>query len=102
MKRSLFAVVGAFLVFLALPHGQANAVPEGHSCGGFVGAVCDRGLWCDPVPGSCLFPSAGACSRVPQVCTRIYMPVCGCDGRTHGNDCERQARRIPKAHKGPC
>jgi hypothetical protein len=102
VSRALLGVVAAFLMLSTPPHSEANAVPEGRSCGGFVGAVCDRGLWCDPVPGACLFPSAGVCRRVPRMCIAVYQPVCGCNGRTYGNDCERQARRVPKARDGAC
>jgi hypothetical protein len=102
MTRTSLAVVAALLLVSAPPQRQAEAVPAGYSCGGFVGWVCDRGLWCDPVPGTCGVPLAGVCRRVPEVCTRIYRPVCGCDGKTDANDCERQARRVPKAADGPC
>lgn len=101
--RTLFAVAGALLMLSALPRGQAQAASAGQSCGGFVGAVCDPGLWCDPLPGVCYSPMVvGVCVRAPQICTRIWRPVCGCDGETYGNDCGRQAHRAPKAHDGPC
>jgi hypothetical protein len=38
----------------------------------------------------------------PQGCTTDYNPVCGCNGTTYGNDCERQVARIQLDHTGAC
>lgn len=77
-----------------------NAAKVGEACGGFVGAVCDRGLWCDPFPGQCWAGAAGVCVRLGQVCTQV--PVCGCNGKTYGNDCQRRLRKVAKLHNGAC
>lgn len=81
----------------------ASAVGEGAMCGGIAGIQCDAGLWCDPEPGNCRGADiAGKCVTVPTVCTRIFQPVCGCDNRTYGNDCERQSAKVAKQSDGEC
>jgi len=66
--------------------------------------VCPSGLTCDyNQPGRC-FASAvgGICIETPSACTRIYQPVCGCDGVTYGNDCDRRRARVQLDHGGEC
>ena len=37
---------------------------------------------------------SGVCRPRPQGCTADCPGVCGCDGKTYGNDCERQAAAL--------
>jgi Kazal-type serine protease inhibitor domain len=38
----------------------------------------------------------------PEVCPTVWDPVCGCDGITYGNDCERLRAGVELAHAGAC
>ena len=78
--------------------------PTGGMCGGIAGTQCASPAdYCRMTTGQCRMPDAsGTCMARPQVCTRIYQPVCGCDGRTYGNSCEAEAAGVNPLHAGAC
>ena len=100
MKTGLLVSLAALALLIAAPSG-ANAV--GQTCGGIFPLPCGPGEFCQFKVGVCgKGDQQGTCARIPQVCTRIFKPVCGCDGKTYGNDCERQAAEVSKLHNGKC
>ncbi len=79
-------------------HGECREI-----CGGIAGVACEPGKTCELPPGECeVSDLQGHCESVPDACPLYLEPVCGCNGVTYGNDCERQMAGVQLAHFEPC
>lgn len=52
---------------------------------GTVTNECPDGSFCQVPDGQC--SGSGICVRMSRRCTKIFRPVCSCDGETYGNAC---------------
>lgn len=73
-------------------------------CGGIAGIVCeDPSQFCKFPIGTCGDGDiTGECSPRSGICPAVWLPVCGCNGVTYGNECEAAAAGVSIAHPGEC
>lgn len=76
----------------------------GATCGGIVGSHClGPQQFCD-LASACghVADALGICELISEACLAVVEPVCGCDGTTYPNNCERIKAGVLKASSGSC
>ncbi len=72
-------------------------------CGGPDNVPCGVNRYCEFEVGDCLTGGVvGVCAGIPEACTEIYQPVCGCAGITYANECLAAAAGDNVATRGTC
>jgi hypothetical protein len=105
--RKFLGICAALTFALAMGLSNSAGAKVGDKCGGFFGPWCGPNEFCQKPTGACFSPDiSGKCAAKPTVCILhkgvLYIPVCGCDGVTYPNNCERMKAGVSEKHAGKC
>jgi Kazal-type serine protease inhibitor domain len=97
------AAAAGVSVVMKGPCAKPATIAEGGLCGTRgVNGNCADGLYCKYKADCGATDAGGTCTRKTVMCTKIYAPVCGCDGKTYGSECTAAADGQSVARKGEC
>ena len=84
--------------------GGAGGTGGVASCGGTALLECAAGQWCEMPENTCEADDVmGICTTAGNgICPAIWAPVCGCNNKTYGSDCERRFAKVSKRSDGEC
>lgn len=107
MRARFNGLIVAILIAMlgvAISLNKSEAANLGEACGGAANITCNSALWCQKTTGGqcTTADAAGQCDKAPAFCMQIHRPVCGCNGKTYANDCERQKARVQLDYVGAC
>ena len=111
MRDKFVAVLLLVLLFPTVSCGSdaddthiSGAEKPGAACGGLAGLNCETGLFCKyTIEANCgAADQTGICETKPEICTAIYAPVCGCDGKTYASECVANSKGVSVQAQGEC